>query len=309
MKTIRSRTRLFAIAVLVGVMSLGLVAPAEAKKHTPYPDRIGLPNGFRPEGIAIGKRPIAYLGSLANGDIYAADLRTGKGKVVVKGLGTPSVGLKISENGRTLYVAGGPSGQARVIDLKSGRTKTYTLSTEPSFVNDVVLTKSAAWFTNSSRAELYRLSRRTGVVTTVPLSGQWEQVEGFNANGIALTPNRRGLLVVNSTTGTLFRVNPANGRATRVDLGGATLTSGDGLLVKGRRLYVVRNSLNQVAVFGLNANGTKGKALQVLTSSAFDVPTTIAAFKGGLYLPNARFSTPPTPDTEYWVTRIGSKKR
>lgn len=304
MKTIRSRTRLFTIALLVGVLSLGLVTPAEAKKHTPYPDSIALPNGFRPEGIAIGKRPIAYLGSLANGDIYAADLRTGKGKVVVKGPGTPSVGLKVSADGRTLYVAGGPSGEARVINLRSGKTKTYTLTTKPSFINDVVLTKRAAWFTNSSQAELYRLSRRTGVVTTIPLRGAWEQVEGFNANGIALTPNRRALLVVNSTTGALFRVNPATGRATRVDLGGASLTSGDGLLVKGRRLYVVRNSLNQVAVFKLNANGTKGSPLTVLTSPAFDVPTTIAAFKGGLYLPNARFSTPPTPDTEYWVTRI-----
>lgn len=304
MKTFLSRSRLFTIAALVGVLSLGLVAPAEAKKHSRHPDSIALPNGFRPEGITIGERPIAYLGSLANGDIYAADLRTGKGKVVVKGPGTPSVGLKVSADGRTLYVAGGPSGQARVIDLKSGTTRTYTLSTEPSFINDVVLTKAAAWFTNSSRAELYRLSRRTGVVTTIPLRGAWEQVDGFNANGIALTPNRRALLVVNSTTGALFRVNPATGRATRVDLGGATLTSGDGLLVQGRRLYVVRNSLNQVAVFRLNANGTKGSPLKVLTSPAFDVPTTVAAFKGSLYLPNARFSTPPTPDTVYSVNRI-----
>ena len=41
------------------------------------------------------------------------------------------------------------------------------------------------------------------------------QAPGFNANGIALTPNGRALLVVQSATGLLFRVNPRTGEATR----------------------------------------------------------------------------------------------
>ena len=49
-----------------------------------FPTRIELPNGFRPEGIAI-KGSTAYFGSLADGDIYAASLRTGKGKVISQG--------------------------------------------------------------------------------------------------------------------------------------------------------------------------------------------------------------------------------
>ena len=48
--------------------------------------------------------------------------------------------------------------------------------------------------------------------------------------------------------------------ATTVDLGGYPLTNGDGLLVKGRTLYVVRNRLNQVAVVKLNWRGTAGRA-------------------------------------------------
>ena len=101
-------------------LSLTLVAPAEAKHRHTYPDVIALPNGFQPEGITIGKRPIAYLGSRVDGDIYAADLRTGEGRVVVEGDGTPSVGLKVSRDGRTLYVAGGTAGTAKVIDLRTG---------------------------------------------------------------------------------------------------------------------------------------------------------------------------------------------
>jgi len=34
------------------------------------------------------------------------------------------------------------------------------------------------------------------------------------------------------------------------------------------------------------------------------VPTTVAAFRDRLYLPNARFTTPPTPTTPYSVVAI-----
>jgi hypothetical protein len=39
------------------------------------------------------------------------------------------------------------------------------------------------------------------------------------------------------------------------------------------------------------------------------VPTTVAAYKGSVYLPNARFTTPPTPTTRYWVRRIDAYRR
>ncbi len=136
------------------------------------------------------------------------------------------------------------------------------------------------------------------------MTGDWQQVEGFNANGIAETPNRKALLVVNSATGLLYRVDPETGQATEVDLGGNSLPNGDGLLLRGRTLYVVQNQDNQVAVFKLNAAGTAGQLVDTLTSDDFDIPTTVAAFGNSLYLPNARFNTPPTPDTPYWITRI-----
>ena len=74
-------------------------------------------------------------------------------------------------------------------------------------------------------------------------------------------------------------------------------------------MYVVQNQLNQVAVFKLNRRGTEGSLVDHPDRiRGFDVPTTVAAYKGGLYLPNARFSTPPTPDTEYWVIRIDRER-
>jgi len=310
MPVIRSVLRLLAVALLGVALSVPLTGTALART---FPDHISLPNGFQPEGITIGRHATAYLGSLANGDIYAVSLRTGESRLISKGLGAsfPSVGLKIDKNGR-LFVAGGTAGTGRVIDIRTGKIiRNYRFTTKPSFINDVVLTRHYAWFTDSQQAQLYgvplgRHGRPGGQasVVTLPLTGDWEQVAGFNANGIAQTPNRKALLVINSATGLLYRVNPATGKARRVDLGGTLLTNGDGLLVRGRILYAVQNQQNQVAVIRLNASGTRGQLIDTLKSKDFDFPTTVAAFGKSLYLPNARFTTPPTPTTEYWITRI-----
>jgi sugar lactone lactonase YvrE len=314
--TARSRPRVVFAALLSALLSAALVAPAEAKPRHSYPDRIELPAGFQPEGITIGKAPVAYLGSRTDGDIVAANLKTGEVRLVSEGLGTtsPSIGLKVDKRG-LLYVAGGSSGTGRVISARTGDIlASYTFTTGNTFVNDVVLTDRYAWFTDSRQAQLYRVERtRTGRgaasagVVTVPLTGEWEQVPGpmvNNANGIAQTPDGRALLVVNSATGKLFRVNPRTGVATQVDLDGYALTNGDGLLVQGRTLYVVQNRLNRVAVIELNRRGTEGELVETLTSPDFDVPTTVAAYKGSLYLPNARFGVASPLTAAYWITRI-----
>jgi len=302
------------LATLVGVpaLLLGLVnAPAATAtpQTTSFPARIELPAGFQPEGIAIA-RGTAYLGSRANGDIYAADLRTGTGKVISPGPGTGSLGMKVDRQGR-LFVAGAAGGDGRVIDTRTGRVlASYTFTTTtPTFVNDVIVGKDAAWFTESQQPVLYKvpLGRHGSLpakAQTVPLSGEYQHTAGLNANGIAFTPDGRGLLIVQSSTGFLFRVDPRTGVTRKVDLGGAVLTNGDGLLLSGRTLYVVQNRLNKIAVVGLDKTGTTGRVLREISSPDFDVPTTAAAFGSRLYLPNARFTTPPTATTPYWVTAV-----
>jgi sugar lactone lactonase YvrE len=301
--------RLLAIVLLSLAITVPLTGSAAAQSGGL--NRIGLPPGFQPEGIAI-RGHTAYLGSLADGRIIAVNLRTGVSHVINDGPGTPSVGLKVDSRGR-LFVAGGPAGNARVISTKTGRLlATYQFPSAPTFINDVVLTRSAAWFTDSMQAQLYEVPfGRHGQlpgqphVMTLTLTGDWQQVpDQFNANGIAQTPDRRALLVINSQTGLLYRVDPETGVATQVDLGGDVLNFGDGLLLDGRILYVVQNRLNQVAVVKLNRSGTKGMVVSQLTSPTFDVPTTVARKGHSLYLPNARFGTAATLDTDYWITRI-----
>ncbi len=54
----RPRLRLLFAALLSAMLSVALVAPAEARPRHDYPDRIELPVGFQPEGITIGKAPV-----------------------------------------------------------------------------------------------------------------------------------------------------------------------------------------------------------------------------------------------------------
>jgi sugar lactone lactonase YvrE len=249
----------------------------------------------------------AYLGSRADGDILRLSLRTGEYEVFSQGPGTPAVGVKARDG--LLWVAGGNSGTGRVVDLATGDTlETFAFTTAPTFVNDVVLTDDAAWFTDSQKPQLYRVSLTDWSVTTLPLSGEWQQNAGFNANGISTTPDRSALLVINSSNGTLYRVDPGTGAATAVDTGGVVLSNGDGLLRQGRTLYVVQNQLNKIAVLRLSSDGTSAEWRREITSSAFDVPTTVARWGQRLYLPNAKFRPAGQPPaTEFEVVRVSAR--
>jgi len=293
---IRRLGPLLLAAALVGT----LATPAAAAGP---PTTIRLPDGFQPEGIAVGPGPVAYVGSLADGSIYRADLVTGSGRIVSKGPGTPSNGLKTDGRGR-LFVAGGAGGDARVVDTRTG-TVLASYALNGGFVNDVVLTPHAAWFTDSLKPVLYKVSLRHGrlatTAETVPLTGDLVYGEGFNVNGIERTPDGAGLIVVQSNTGGLFRVEPDTGVTHRIEVGEA-LVNGDGILLRGNTLYVVLNRANTVAV--LRLSGDAATVVDRRTDERFDVPTTVAAFGHRLYLPNARFGTTPEPTTRYDVVAI-----
>jgi len=295
------------------LLAFGFASLAAAPAQT-FPDVIPLPPGFGPEGIAGGNGTTFYVGSIATGQVYRGDLRTGQGGVLVQSQsGRSSVGLKYDAGTGLLFVAGGGTGNAYVYDGQTGaNVATIQLTTLPSFINDVIITNEAAYFTNSSQPEFYRVpitqrGQTTFKSETIPLSGdyQFDSSPGaFNANGIAATPNGQTLIIVNSSDGALYNVDPHTGVATRIELGGASVVNGDGILLQGKTLYVVQNFFNQISVVELNPDFTSGTIVDTITSSAFRIPTTIARFGSSLYAVNARFDTPPTPNTEYEIVRV-----
>jgi sugar lactone lactonase YvrE len=298
-----------AAAVLVGLVAAAVATPGAGAASRPTV--IPLPDGFQPEGIATTQEGSRFFtGSLADGAIFKGSLRTGEGEVLVEGEeGRVAVGLKVRRG--LVWVAGGPTGQGYVFDAHSGEeVATFELTTGSAFVNDVVVTHGAAWFTDSFNQQLYKVPIQGddfGPPETVPLTGEISFVAGeFNVNGIDSARRGGKLIVVQSNTGKLFQVDVHSGETAEIDLGGESVPSGDGILLDGRsRLWVVQNFLNLVTQVELSPDLASGEVVSRTTHPSFDVPTTVAASDGYLALPNARFEAVDDPTTaEYWVTQI-----
>src|SRR5688500_5520570 len=145
------------LALLLIALSLAMIAAVPARA---FPDIIPLPNGFQPEGIAVGKGSTFYVGSIPTGAVYRGDLRTGEGEVLVPAqAGRAAIGLKYDERTGLLFVAGGPTGFAYVYNGETGENVAeIQLTTGDRFINDVVITNDAAYFTNSRQPILYRVA-------------------------------------------------------------------------------------------------------------------------------------------------------
>ena len=314
----RMTRRLTLLLGLVTAMSL-VIAPAAAAHGStphPFPSRIDLPDGFAPEGITSGTptpwpgAKTLYVGSIADGAIWKGNAKTGTGKILVPGVsGRSALGLHLDWRGR-LWVAGGDDAAIRVYNARTGALlKEYPFPTA-GFVNDLVVTSRAIYATDSINQQLLvvPLGKHGGLldpskVKTVPLTGDISYGAGFNANGIV---SRAGwLVIVQTNTGKLFRVNPWTGVTKAIDTHGADLLNGDGLLLRGSRLYVVRNIDDKVAVVTLSRRLTSARLIRVITSSSLDVPTTATFAAGRLYVVNARFGVAdPTTTAHYWISRL-----
>jgi len=305
---------MFRIITAVGALMavgavLSAVSPAASEKDR-FPEVIQLPTGFRPEGIEVGRGTTFYVGSVANGAIYRGDLRTGTGAILIPGVaGKASTGIELDVRNR-LFVAGAATGTATVYNASTGTlVRTYTLGTAPTFINDVVVTPTAAYFTDSQKPVIYRVpigpTGALGDAQTIALGGDYAHVDGeFNLNGIDATPSGKTLVAVQSVGGKLYRIDPTSGVARTISLGTESVPNGDGILLAGNTLYVVQNQLNRVAVIALGLGLSNGRVVTRLTDADFSVPTTIDDFGRSLYAVNARFGQ-PSPDTlMYQVVQV-----
>jgi hypothetical protein len=296
--------------LLLALAAISAALTSVAGAQNAFPTRIALPNGFGPEGIAIAGEQF-YVGSIPTGAVYRGSLRTGTGAVLVPPVsGRAATGMKVDR--RRLFVAGGPTGNAYVYNAKTGALITsYAFS--GGFVNDVVITKRAAWFTDSFKPVLYRVplgpNGRPGGSTTftkVDLTGDYSQGPNFNVNGIDATQSGKTLVFVQSNSGKLFTAG-ANGVARAIALaGGESVANGDGILLDGKPLYVVQNSMDVVAKIALSSNLRSGRVVRRINDTEnLDFPTTIAELGSRLYAVNARFDFPsPDASTPYWVTKL-----
>ena len=300
--------RITLLTVWTAVAAIMLAAPLGASGG--FPERISLPDRFRPEGIAIGPQGTFYVGSIPTGAIYRGNLRTGEGSTFIPGIEGVRAAIGVEYDHGLLFVAGGGTGKGFVYSARSGdllaehqlATLPIDMTTNATFVNDVAIARGGAYFTDSRRPFLYRVGHSG--VERISLTGDIVYQAGNNANGIEATPDGKTLIIVQSNVGKVFTVDPRSGETEEITLG-QTVINGDGLLLDGKNLYVVQNRDNKVAVFRLSPSLGSGTLTVNLTDPDFDVPTTIDEFGKRLYAVNARFRPMTEPqETVFWLAQF-----
>lgn len=309
----------FAVAAGIGTEAQA-GGPGRLPDTVALPDTIALPDGFRPEGIASGPGTRVYVGSLADGAVLTGDLRTGRLRPLWPGeTGRAVRGMMFDHRTGLLWVAGQIQGTGYVWAIRAwSGTIAHTVEVPgAAFLNDLVITRDTVWVTDSrltpDRLTAVRL-RRSGwpadaAPTFVPLAGEWPAGDGsaVNANGIRQLPDRN-LLLNNSAAGGLWQVSPKNGEARPIPvIGGPGITAGDGLLLEGRTIYVVRGSGQaEVSVLKLDwsRDGWTAEWQGARTDETLDVPSTATLAGGALWAVNARFGVPDPATAEYWITRL-----
>lgn len=308
---------LAALVALVG----GLVVPASAAHRTATylidPAGTAAPGVF-PEGVATDQHTF-FVGSTTDGTIYRGRLDGDRATPFLAGGAdgrTQAVGLKV-DHGR-LFVAGGMTGLVFVYDIASqALVGSFQVpnAADPTFVNDLAVAKDGSvYITDSLRPTLYRIapgdyanSAPQTLEVFVDFTGTVLQYEpGFNLNGIVATRNGKYLALAQSNTAELFRLRIADRTVRQISLDGAV--SGDGLVLKGRRLYAVerQGDVGYVVKIRMRGHLTQGRVVSRTTDPTFDDPTTAAFARGRLLVVNSQFgerAAGETPDP-FTVSRI-----
>ncbi len=319
----RSATRTLLSVLTALVIACLAFLPASPASANARPATIALPNGFSPEDITAGPDHTFFVGSLATGAIYRGSFTTGKGSLLVPSATGPTTGLYLErrDGHDRLWAAGGPSGQARVYDATTGALlRTFQLADPASgtFVSDVIVTDKAAYYTDAFVQQLFvipfgghhRTLPSPSAARTVPLTGDVSYVPGpnvFNLNGLAAFKDT--LVSFQTVTGELFRINPMSGVTRQIPVtdkkgNPVTVDGADGIAQRSHTLFAAQNFPEKLATVKVDSDLRSARLVDVATSPALDIPSSVEEDRGDLFGLNARFTTPPGPTTTYDVVRV-----
>ncbi len=221
-----------------------------------------------PEGIAYhAKTGHFYTGSVSNGDILKVDVQSGIASLWAPGAAqgrAAATGLKIDALDR-LWICGGADAKVSVLDANGSLKKTWNMAAlhGAGFINDCIIDDTHVYFTDSRVQKIYRTTVNDTLFGAMEawLSFTDAQIPyaatGTNANGIEETPDGQFLIVVVSSSGKLYRISKADRSISEIPLN-TPVTSGDGLLLEGNRLYVSRNALNLIFPVDLTSGFRQG---------------------------------------------------
>ncbi|WP_051838306.1 SMP-30/gluconolactonase/LRE family protein [Streptomyces sp. NRRL WC-3742] len=302
--------RAIALATVIGAAATVAAPLAAAAPNDPRPTAAHRPTVWAvpgtkagPEGIARDPyQPYFYTGSTGDGAVYRGDLRTGAVETFlppgVDGR-TTAVGMKVDAHGR-LIIAGGLTGLVWVYDTHTGKLL-HTFDTGPTegFLNDLTVADDGdVYVTDSVRPRLYRiaadqLGSHAPAVSRLPVFEEFAGTpivfrDGFNLNGIVVTPDQRYVIVAHDNDSALYRIDRRTKEIRRIDLGGAGVT-GDGLLIRGHTLYAlssvdhIGDNHSIVDIVRLDPGYASGTLDRRATNPLLDRPST-GAFDGDAIL-------------------------
>jgi sugar lactone lactonase YvrE len=292
-----------AIVILFGVTSLAAAHRSGTTVFTLTPSTHG-----NPEGVTFDRRTDAFfVGATGDGTIYRGTLDSTTVTEFIPGApGRSAVGMKAS--GGKLYVAGGATGAITVFDIATGQEVAAFSTGLGGFLNDLVVTQNGdVYVTDSFRPTLWHVTAEqvaagAGAVEAIPVGPEIQYTPGaFNLNGIVAREGGRQLIVVQSNTGNLFRINfdddAVNGRTIR-QIAVEPLAGGDGMLLDRGRLIVVQGGPPTTLAFvQLEGNARRGRVVDRRTDGTLRGPSTIARARQLYLVVNADFATSTTPFT------------
>ena len=282
------------LAVLIGLVPAASVGAASRPSSYTLPG-----NAVFPEGVAY--QPTTgnfFISSTTDGSVLRGNVMEPTAAPFIAGGGIQfsAIGVKVDDGG-SLIVAGGVTGEVRVYDAATGSPiRTFTTGAG-GFLNDIAVAKNGDLFvTDSFRPVLWRIPSAeiqpgapAAAEVWLDLTGKIPYVAGqFNVNGIVATENGKRLVVSQSFTSELFRIDVATKAVTKVDLGGEAV-AGDGLALVGRILYAGEPFLHQIAKVSLSGDLSAGTVLSRTTDPSFLTPTTLAVAAGRLLVVNSQF--------------------
>ena len=255
-----------------------------------------------PEGVAVSGDHM-FTASADDGIVTRTNLRDGGVTVLAEPetllptgeSGFPRMlGMKVDRWGR-LWIAAGRTGKILVLDSDDGRLiKEMAVSASGSLLNDLVVTEDAAYVTDTLKPFLWRVPVSESAIGDpepwIDFTGSALEYEaGRNLNGIALTSDGSGLLVIQMDKGVLFRIDLATKEVAQVDTGDEDISGGDGLQVHGDLLYLVRQPYAEVVTIRLASGDLSGEVVSRFGDPALLWPATAALSENALLVVNSQF--------------------
>jgi Cu-Zn family superoxide dismutase len=271
-----------------------------------------------PEGVAWDRHSRAFfVGATGDGTIYRGTLNNPTVSEFIAfpaDSGRSSVGMKVHRG--LLYVAGGATGNIYVYNLATKATVATFATGAGGFLNDLVVTHNGdVYVTDSFRPMLWHVTAAqvragSGTPDSIDVAPKIEFVPGgaFNLNGIVARDHGKQLIVVNTTTGKLFRVvltrDGSDARSIKTIHGvGTGLTGGDGMIVDHGRLVVVIGDPATLNFVKLRHHNLRGRITNVRGNKTLTGPSTVARAKNRYLVVNADFATSTTPFTVSGLVR------